>query len=48
MSNSYIVKTLGCKANLYDSQLLEAELQKKGMEALLRDRGNGTGSLRGQ
>jgi threonylcarbamoyladenosine tRNA methylthiotransferase MtaB len=30
MSNSYIVKTLGCKANLYDSQLIEAELQKQG------------------
>jgi threonylcarbamoyladenosine tRNA methylthiotransferase MtaB len=28
--NSYIVKTLGCKANLYDSQLMEAELQKRG------------------
>jgi threonylcarbamoyladenosine tRNA methylthiotransferase MtaB len=26
----YSVKTLGCKANLYDSQLLEAELQKRG------------------
>ncbi len=26
----YLVKTLGCKANLYDSQLLEAELQKRG------------------
>lgn len=30
MSDSYIVKTLGCKANLYDSQLIEAELQKRG------------------
>jgi threonylcarbamoyladenosine tRNA methylthiotransferase MtaB len=28
--NSYVVKTLGCKANLYDSQLIEAELQKRG------------------
>ena len=28
--NHYIVKTLGCKANLYDSQLIEAELQKRG------------------
>jgi threonylcarbamoyladenosine tRNA methylthiotransferase MtaB len=28
--NSYVVKTLGCKANLYDSQLMEAELQKRG------------------
>ena len=26
----YLLKTLGCKANLYDSQLLESELQKKG------------------
>lgn len=26
----YVVKTLGCKANFYDSQLLEAELQKRG------------------
>lgn len=26
----YLVKTLGCKANLYDSQLLEAELQRRG------------------
>ncbi len=26
----YLVKTLGCKANLYDSQLIEAELQKRG------------------
>ncbi len=26
----YLLKTLGCKANLYDSQLIEAELQKKG------------------
>ncbi len=26
----YSVKTLGCKANLYDSQLIEAELQKRG------------------
>lgn len=26
----YILKTLGCKANLYDSQILEEELQKKG------------------
>jgi threonylcarbamoyladenosine tRNA methylthiotransferase MtaB len=30
MANSYVVKTLGCKANLYDSQLIEAELQKRG------------------
>ncbi|MBC7690156.1 MAG: tRNA (N(6)-L-threonylcarbamoyladenosine(37)-C(2))-methylthiotransferase MtaB [Methylotenera sp.] len=26
----YLLKTLGCKANLYDSQLMEAELQKRG------------------
>jgi threonylcarbamoyladenosine tRNA methylthiotransferase MtaB len=30
MSTSYVVKTLGCKANLYDSQQIEAELQKRG------------------
>jgi len=27
---SYVLKTLGCKANLYDSQLLEDELQERG------------------
>lgn len=26
----YLVRTLGCKANLYDSQRIEAELQKRG------------------
>lgn len=26
----YILKTLGCKANLYDTQLIEQELQKRG------------------
>ncbi len=30
MTGSYIVKTLGCKANFYDSQIIEAELQKRG------------------
>jgi threonylcarbamoyladenosine tRNA methylthiotransferase MtaB len=30
IAKRYSVKTLGCKANLYDSQLLEAELQKRG------------------
>jgi threonylcarbamoyladenosine tRNA methylthiotransferase MtaB len=30
VSNRYVVKTLGCKANLYDSQLIEAELQRRG------------------
>lgn len=29
-SKTYIVKTLGCKANLYDSQLIEAEMQRRG------------------
>ncbi|MCM2278338.1 MAG: tRNA (N(6)-L-threonylcarbamoyladenosine(37)-C(2))-methylthiotransferase MtaB [Oligoflexia bacterium] len=29
-SGSYILKTLGCKANVYDSQLIEAELRKRG------------------
>ncbi len=32
MTHKYIVKTLGCKANLYDSQLLEAQFQKEGWE----------------
>lgn len=27
---SYAIRTFGCKANLYDSQLIEAELQKRG------------------
>jgi threonylcarbamoyladenosine tRNA methylthiotransferase MtaB len=27
---SFVVKTLGCKANLYDSQLIEAELGRRG------------------
>lgn len=27
---TYVIKTLGCKANFYDSQLIEAQLQKKG------------------
>lgn len=26
----YVVRTLGCKANFYDSQLIEAELQRQG------------------
>jgi threonylcarbamoyladenosine tRNA methylthiotransferase MtaB len=29
-SKRYLLKTLGCKANLSDSQLIEAELQKRG------------------
>ena len=29
-SKQYTVKTLGCKANFYDSQLLEVELQRRG------------------
>lgn len=28
--NRYLLKTLGCKANLYDSQLIESELLKRG------------------
>ncbi len=28
--SSYVVKTLGCKANLYDSQLIEKALQERG------------------
>jgi threonylcarbamoyladenosine tRNA methylthiotransferase MtaB len=34
-SKKYSLKTLGCKANLYDSQLIEAELQKRGWVAAL-------------
>jgi threonylcarbamoyladenosine tRNA methylthiotransferase MtaB len=30
----YLLKTLGCKANLYDSQLIEAELQRRGWSPL--------------
>lgn len=30
MPSKYSLKTLGCKANLYDSQLIEAELQRRG------------------
>jgi len=29
-ADRYYIKTLGCKANLYDSQLIETELQKRG------------------
>jgi threonylcarbamoyladenosine tRNA methylthiotransferase MtaB len=31
---TYLVRTLGCKANMYDSQLIEAELQKRGWQPL--------------
>lgn len=40
----YVVKTLGCKANLYDSQILESELQKRGWKPALQSRGDGGGS----
>jgi len=30
VTQQYILKTLGCKANLYDSQLIEQELQNQG------------------
>ncbi len=30
MSRKYVLKTLGCKANLNDSQVLEAELRRRG------------------
>jgi threonylcarbamoyladenosine tRNA methylthiotransferase MtaB len=33
-SSFYVLKTLGCKANFYDSQLIEAELQKRGWKPL--------------
>ncbi|MGK5083782.1 tRNA (N(6)-L-threonylcarbamoyladenosine(37)-C(2))-methylthiotransferase MtaB [Bdellovibrionota bacterium FG-1] len=29
-SNYYVLKTLGCKSNIYDSQLIEAELRRRG------------------
>jgi threonylcarbamoyladenosine tRNA methylthiotransferase MtaB len=32
----YVLKTLGCKANLYDSQALEQELQQKGWSPFLK------------
>jgi threonylcarbamoyladenosine tRNA methylthiotransferase MtaB len=34
MDSFYVLKTLGCKANFYDSQLIEAELQKRGWKPL--------------
>ncbi len=34
-AQKYVVRTLGCKANLYDSQLIEAELQKRGWRPAL-------------
>lgn len=45
MSESYVVKTLGCKANLYDSQLIEAELQKRGWKPFFAE-GEGAGAPR--
>ncbi|MEK6704833.1 MAG: MiaB/RimO family radical SAM methylthiotransferase [Bdellovibrionota bacterium] len=36
--NQYIIKTFGCKANMTDSQFIEAELKKKGWTPF---RGNG-------
>lgn len=33
----YMVRTLGCKANSYDSQLLEAELQRRGWKPAAAD-----------
>ena len=40
---TYVVKTLGCKANLYDSQLIEAELQKRGWKPFFKERSEGRG-----
>jgi threonylcarbamoyladenosine tRNA methylthiotransferase MtaB len=37
----YVVRTLGCKANLYDSQLIEAELQRRGWKP---EAGEGSGA----
>jgi threonylcarbamoyladenosine tRNA methylthiotransferase MtaB len=39
MHRSYLIKTLGCKANLYDSQLIEAELLKAGWTPAQADQG---------
>ncbi|NBU19961.1 tRNA (N(6)-L-threonylcarbamoyladenosine(37)-C(2))-methylthiotransferase MtaB [bacterium] len=36
----YVVKTLGCKANLYDSQIIESELQKRGWTPFTRAEGS--------
>jgi threonylcarbamoyladenosine tRNA methylthiotransferase MtaB len=33
----YILKTLGCKANFYDTQLIETQLQKKGWVPALNE-----------
>ena len=45
MMKHYVVKTLGCKANLYDSQILENELQKRGWKPALQGKGDGEGSV---
>ena len=37
LSKSYLIKTLGCKANFSDSQALESELQKRGWIPALDD-----------
>lgn len=37
MNGQYVVRTLGCKANLSDSQLIEAELKTRGWDAASRD-----------
>jgi len=39
----YVVKTLGCKANLYDSQLIEQELQRRGWTPLPANGSSGSG-----
>ena len=41
----YVLRTLGCKANLYDSQLIETELQSKGWTA--KTSGSSKGDLEG-
>lgn len=39
-AGKYVIKTLGCKANWVDSQLLEAELQKRGWKPADSGRGS--------
>ncbi|MEO7162482.1 MAG: hypothetical protein ABI041_06150, partial [Bdellovibrionia bacterium] len=45
MAQQYILKTLGCKANLYDSQLIEQELQTKGWSPEIQSNGGAEPAL---
>lgn len=44
----YVLKTLGCKANLYDSQALEQELQEKGWSPSLTRKKGSASALSGE